>query len=107
MMELMNDVKGIIDTKIGIIQISEAGKHIANTLQRHYGATMIRRTEVGKRWNDYDGFVFIGAMGICVRTIAPYVKDKHEDPAVVCVDSMGMNAISVLSGHIGGANDLT
>ena len=107
MMELMNDVKGIIDTKIGIIQISEAGKHIANALQRDYGATMIRRTEVGKLWNDYDGFVFIGAMGICVRTIAPYVKDKHEDPAVVCVDSMGMNAISVLSGHIGGANDLT
>jgi cobalamin biosynthesis protein CbiG len=45
-------------------------------------------------------------MGICVRTIAPYINDKHEDPAVVCVDSMGVNAISVLSGHIGGANDL-
>ena len=54
-----------------------------------------------------DAFVFIGAMGICVRTIAPYIKDKHEDPAVVCVDSMGLNAISVLSGHIGGANNLT
>ena len=45
-------------------------------------------------------------MGICVRTIAPYIKDKHEDPAVVCVDSLGLNAISVLSGHVGGANDL-
>ena len=41
-----------------------------------------------------------------MRTIAPYVNDKHEDPAVVCVDSFGRNAISVLSGHIGGANDL-
>ena len=92
--------------KIAIIQISEAGKKIADILQSELGAQSIQRTDVGKQWNRYDAFIFIGAMGICVRTIAPYVKDKHEDPAVVCVDSMGMNAISVLSGHIGGANDL-
>ena len=93
-------------SQIAVIQISEAGKNIANTLQRELGATMLSRTDVGKQWNRYDAFIFIGAMGICVRTIAPYVKDKHEDPAVVCVDSMGMNAISVLSGHIGSANQL-
>ena len=46
-------------------------------------------------------------MGICVRTIAPCIADKHSDPAVVCVDSLGLNTISVLSGHVGGANDLT
>ena len=92
--------------KIAVIQISEAGKDIALSLQRELGAKTIQRKDVGKQWNKFDGFVFIGAMGICVRTIAPYVKDKHEDPAVVCVDSMGLNAISVLSGHIGGANDL-
>ena len=93
--------------QIAIIQISEAGKVIANTLQRELGAKIISRTEVGQRWNDFDAFVFIGAMGICIRTIAPYIKDKHEDPAVVCVDSFGQNVISVLSGHIGGANELT
>ena len=93
--------------KIAIIQISEAGKNIANTLQRELGAKIIQRTDVGKEWNKFDGFVFIGAMGICVRTIAPYIQDKHEDPAVVCVDSMGLNVVAVLSGHIGGANDLT
>ena len=122
--------------KIAIIQISEEGKHIARLLlsqvfaQKNEGemkeqreqsqvqlssaesrlnsneVQIISRTNVGKRWKDFDAFVFIGAMGICVRTIAPYIKDKHEDPAVVCVDSMGLNAISVLSGHIGGANDL-
>ena len=92
--------------KIAVIQISEAGKDIALLLQRELGAKIIQRTEVGKQWNKFDAFVFIGAMGICVRTIAPYIQDKHEDPAVVCVDSMGLNAISVLSGHIGGANDL-
>ncbi len=68
---------------------------------------MIERSEVGKQWKKYDAFVFIGAMGICVRTIAPFIKDKHEDPAVVCIDSMGLNVVSVLSGHIGGANELT
>ena len=92
--------------QIAIIQISEAGKGIAQILQREFGAKTISRTEIGKQWDQFDAFVFIGAMGICVRTIAPYIKDKHEDPAVVCVDSLGMNAISVLSGHIGGANNL-
>ena len=94
-------------TKIAIIQVSDAGKNLANTLQRAFCATIISRTEVGKQWETYDAFIFIGAMGICVRTIAPFVHDKHSDPAVVCVDSLGKQAISVLSGHIGGANDLT
>ncbi len=98
--------------KIAVIQISEAGKDVAQSLLNmryasEYKAEIISRANVGKRWNDFDAFVFIGAMGICVRTIAPYIKDKHEDPAVVCIDSMGQNVISVLSGHVGGANDLT
>ena len=97
--------------KIAIIQISEEGKHIARLIQSQVfaqknEAEIISRVNVGKRWTDFDAFVFVGAMGICVRTIAPYVKDKHTDPAVVCVDSLGLNAISVLSGHVGGANDL-
>ena len=92
--------------QIAIIQISKAGKDIAQILQRELGAKMITRSDVGKQWTKYNAFVFIGALGICVRTIAPYIKDKHEDPAVVCIDSFGQNAISVLSGHIGGANDL-
>ena len=93
--------------KIAIIQISEAGSEIASALQRQLGAEPMLRSEVGRHWNTVDAFVFIGAMGICVRTIAPYVKDKHEDPAVVCIDSLGQHVISVLSGHVGGANDLT
>lgn len=50
--------------------------------------------------------IFIGAMGICVRSIAPHIKDKHTDPAVVNVDSTGSYVVSVLSGHVGGANEL-
>ena len=93
--------------QIAIIQISDAGAAIAQVIQQEFGAQCIQRTEVGASWHRFDAFVFIGAMGICVRTIAPYVKDKHEDPAVVCIDTCGRNVISVLSGHVGGANELT
>jgi len=94
--------------KIAIIQISEAGAAIASRLQQQFPtAVIVGRDSVATQWKKFDAFVFIGAMGICVRTIAPYIKDKHEDPAVVCIDSLGKNVISVLSGHIGGANDLT
>mgnify|MGYP002624495801 CR=1 FL=1 len=99
--------------KIALIPINEAGNSIAATLQSAFTvdgdsvAVTLPRTAVATHWHDYDAFVFIGAMGICVRTIAPFVEDKHTDPAVVCVDSLGKNAVSVLSGHIGGANDLT
>ena len=93
--------------KIAIIQISEAGSEIASMLERQFNAKIIKRTDVGKQWSKFDAFIFIGAMGICVRTIAPFIKDKHQDPAVVCIDSLGQNVISVLSGHVGGANELT
>ena len=92
---------------IAIIPISDEGRHSAETLQQEFQASVIKRAEVAKQWKDFDAFIFIGAMGICVRTIAPFIEDKHTDPAVICVDSMGNHVISVLSGHVGGANDLT
>lgn len=93
--------------KIAIIPVSSEGKNIATKLQPALSADSISRNAVVSHWHDYDAFVFIGAMGICIRTIAPLVDDKHTDPAVVCIDSFGRNVISVLSGHVGGANDLT
>ncbi len=93
--------------KTAIITISGEGRNIADQLLSPLKADSISRNAVATRWHDYDAFVFIGAMGICVRTIAPLVDDKHTDPAVVCIDSFGRNVISVLSGHVGGANDLT
>ena len=83
--------------KIAIIQISEAGVAIAARLQETLGAQIVRRDSIATNWQKFDAFVFIGAMGICVRTIASYINDKHNDPAVVCIDSLGKNVISVLS----------
>ena len=53
-----------------------------------------------------DGIVFFSATGIAVRTIAPFVVSKKTDPAVVVIDEQGNYAISLLSGHLGGANEL-
>jgi len=53
-----------------------------------------------------DALVFVGACGIAVRAIAPHVRDKSSDPAVVCVDEAGSVAVPLLSGHVGGANAL-
>src|SRR3954470_23494520 len=60
-----------------------------------------------KIFDTYDALVYIVSLGAVVRTIAPFLKDKHTDPAVIVVDDKANFAISVLSGHVGGANELT
>lgn len=74
--------------------VNEQGRRLADTI-----------AEAGIQ-HDGEAIVFVGALGICVRRILPLANDKYTDPAVICVDSSGHYVIPVLSGHIGGANDL-
>ncbi len=88
------------------IAFTEKGQGWAEKLSIH-----IDRGIPVKRWaKEYfdkaDALLFIGACGIAVRAIAPLVKDKTTDPAVVVMDEAGKFVIPVLSGHIGGANAL-
>lgn len=70
------------------------------------GRLLAQRIESEHLLFDGEAIVFIGALGICVRKIQNIINDKYTDPAVICVDSTGKYVIPVLSGHVGGANDL-
>lgn len=61
---------------------------------------------VAEIFGKFDGLIFICAAGIVVRMIAPHIVSKLNDPAVIVIDERGLNVISLLSGHVGRANEL-
>ncbi len=107
--------------KISIIAITDKGIEQALVLQKQFPKSLIittrtsdnKHVSVVSSISDYladnfskiDGICFISALGICVRTIAPFLNDKYKDAAVICADELGLNVQSVISGHTGGAND--
>lgn len=111
--------------RIAIITVTRKGALLANRITREmpedfviysktgcrFSETAVEFTALGELmrsiFNEFQAFIFIMAAGIVVRVIAPYIKDKRIDPAVVVIDDAGKHAISLLSGHIGGANELT
>ena len=107
--------------KIAIYALTSQGVSLANRMGAKLGGTVYasRRLEVegatpfdslshliSVTFNAFDGHVFVAASGIVIRCIAPHIQSKETDPAVVCLDQTGRYAISLLSGHLGGANDL-
>lgn len=61
----------------------------------------------GKYFDRVTAIIYIAAVGIAVRSIAPYINHKSEDPAVIVIDVSGKFCIPILSGHAGGANELS
>lgn len=97
--------------KIAILAITEGGRRLAARLAERLPATIVAGeagivAAIADCWPRYDGLLCIMAAGIAVRAIAPLLRDKRHDPAVVVVDERGHFAISLLSGHLGGGNEL-
>jgi len=112
---------------IAIYALTKAGSEIAAKLANNIGESLLIIPEkfknhlsfngnidfftsgqftnkISQHWSQFKGHIFIMATGIVIRKIAIHLKDKTQDPAVVVCDEKGEFAISLLSGHIGGAN---
>lgn len=112
--------------KLGIVALTPAGIRLAQEIAAKYpGETDIYFPDaagheiknghhftgplhdlVPALFQSYGRLLFIMSLGIVVRVIAPWIKDKYTDPAVAVMDEQGQHVISVLSGHLGGANTL-
>jgi cobalt-precorrin 5A hydrolase len=103
--------------KIAVVAINKNGREIAKTLKRGFSEEALHcfgpsagelKDLVGGIFDKdkFEGIIFIMALGIVVRLIAPHLKSKYNDPAVVVIDDFARYCISALSGHEGGANGL-
>ena len=110
-----------IRSRIAVHALTPQGARLARGLARELGADLYLPRKLageGERafdsltelirdiFHSYGGHVFITACGIAVRSVAPLLRGKTLDPAVVVLDQLGRHAVSLLSGHLGGANDL-
>lgn len=95
--------------KLFIYAFTEKGRELAEKLKElpNHEVYISKSENLSEDFNKADGLIFISALGISVRLIAPFIKSKKTDPAVVVIDDTGRFTISLLSGHLGGANSLT
>ncbi|MBR4185312.1 MAG: cobalamin biosynthesis protein, partial [Clostridia bacterium] len=91
-----------------VLALPSADVHSIEKFAGKYGFTSHAKiaADMGDLFSAHDALIFIGACGIAVRDIAPHLRSKTEDPAVLVLDDRGRYVIPILSGHIGGANAL-
>jgi cobalt-precorrin 5A hydrolase len=96
--------------KTAILATTQRGRLLAERIAAQLEGAEICSSDHGVRkaledaWHRYDHIICVMAVGIVVRCVAPLCRDKFEDPGVVVVDEVGRHAVSLLAGHIGGAN---
>jgi cobalt-precorrin 5A hydrolase len=88
--------------------LSDGVLHLHDSIPDRSGARSFSRTVdlVSRLFPVTDGIVFVGPVGVMVRALAPHLQSKLTDPPVVVMDVLGRYAISLVSGHQGGANAL-
>lgn len=98
---------------LAFLSFTDEGEKLAHRLAKMLGGSVMRcgrplslREWTRQHFASNSGLIFVGAVGIAVRAIAPYVDKKWTDPAVVAVDEGANFAVPLLSGHLGGANHL-
>ncbi len=117
-----------MDRRVAVVAITKNGVEIASRIKarmrywdvyaqekfkgkNNYGININWYSEptaslVARLFNSYNALICIFSLGAVVRLIAPYIKDKKVDPAILVIDDKARFVISVLSGHLGGANEL-
>ena len=111
--------------KVAILAITKNGIKIASTIKQFFPSWEIfapskfqdnttatwyeeqTSTKIAELFGKYDGLVCLFSLGATIRLLAPFLKDKKTDPAVIVIDDRASFVISALSGHLGGANELT
>jgi cobalamin biosynthesis protein CbiG len=100
---------GSKDKKTAIFYITKNGLKLARKIRQNFPEAELFKYDAklfADKWPTAKNIICIMATGIVVRAAAPLIKDKKIDPAVVVLDEKGRFAISLLSGHLGGANEL-
>ncbi|MBQ4353489.1 MAG: cobalamin biosynthesis protein CbiG, partial [Clostridia bacterium] len=104
-----SDAGAVLAQRIAeLLHLENSDIHSIAKFSEKYGFTSHRSVcaDMGDLFTEHDALIFIGACGIAVRDIAPHLKNKTVDPAVLVLDDQGKFVIPILSGHIGGANAL-
>ena len=102
MTEILNGTKAIV-------YITERGKKLAEKIIQFFPDShlyKLNKKDISQIYGSHKTIIFIMATGIAVRSIAPFIKDKKTDPAVLVMDEQGKNIIPLIGGHLQGANEL-